>query len=333
MSHMVHLMRLNNTLSIILLSFASSAYCSDDARFIGANGSSGVIHLGERHYSPSLGRFISQDGVKQLYSHYNYTNGSVILMSDSTGMAKENKNIKARYQKLEGEGSAFDSSILEFIDADVLEGDINKIDEDIKKIAPPPANPDGTTPGVKAQKKNNSVIQPTPAPGAGGTFEMQESQPFAKNSGAKRKVRASSGDYVSYGTGDDGFKNQRLTAVDTDLDSEENPENKLTGSAFNRIRLDETSNVRVSEFDERNFVNFNHSGAPYVQPSGTLNHTGRLARDESRFRFRLKKRIGVGVGIGVIGGLSIFGIVELSTHKSSGPNPAPQPCTSPVSCP
>lgn len=333
MNHMEHLMRLNNTLSIILLSFASSAYSSDDARFIGANGSSGVIHLGERHYSPSLGRFISQDGVKQLSSHYNYTNGSVILMSDSTGMAKENKNIKARYQRIEGEGSAFDSSILEFIDVDILEGDINKTDEDIKKIAPPPANPDGTIPGVKAQKKQNAVIQPTPAPGAGGTFEMKESQPFARDSGAKRKIRASSGDYVNYGTGDDGFKSQRLNAAETDLDSEENPEHKLTGKAFNKVRLTDTSNVRISDYPERNFVNFNHSGAPYVQPSGTLNHAGRLARDESRFRFRLKKRVGIGLGIGVIGGLSIFGIVELSTHKSGSPNPAPQPCSGPASCP
>lgn len=77
-------MILMNKLLVITLLFSSSVHAK---RFLDKELDSKVlIHLGARHYSQSLGRFITQDKKKQFYANYNYGNGAVILYSDPTGL-------------------------------------------------------------------------------------------------------------------------------------------------------------------------------------------------------------------------------------------------------
>lgn len=70
--------------------FILSIICTNcyavEPRFIGKEISPMLHHLEARHYSNSLGRFITQDKKKQFYANYNYGNGAVILYSDPTGL-------------------------------------------------------------------------------------------------------------------------------------------------------------------------------------------------------------------------------------------------------
>lgn len=57
-----------------------------EPRFVGKQRSRILHYLEARYYSNTLGRFITQDKMKQFYANYNYGNGAVMLYSDPTGL-------------------------------------------------------------------------------------------------------------------------------------------------------------------------------------------------------------------------------------------------------
>lgn len=64
---------------------------------------SNLVHLGERHYSPSLGRFTATDKAKALFSGYVYTRGNPIAYSDPTGLMPGRQIVTELIEEFEGE--------------------------------------------------------------------------------------------------------------------------------------------------------------------------------------------------------------------------------------
>lgn len=65
--------------------FHTNSYAVEP-RFIGKDRSHVLHHLGARHYSSYLGRFISTDDMKAMSSGYAYTNGNPVMEYDPMGL-------------------------------------------------------------------------------------------------------------------------------------------------------------------------------------------------------------------------------------------------------
>lgn len=66
-----------------------------EPRFIGKERSNSLYYLGARHYSSSLGVFISVDDMKAMVSGYSYTHGTPIMEYDPTGLAPMEQEVAA----------------------------------------------------------------------------------------------------------------------------------------------------------------------------------------------------------------------------------------------
>ncbi|GFO72881.1 hypothetical protein BJAS_P3417 [Bathymodiolus japonicus methanotrophic gill symbiont] len=78
-------MRLNNVIAITL-ALLSSSVMGDDNMFLDLHKDANVSSLGDRHYSASLGRFLTPDRAKISISEYTYMNGNLIVRSDPSGL-------------------------------------------------------------------------------------------------------------------------------------------------------------------------------------------------------------------------------------------------------
>ena len=96
-------------LSLITLVAAASMPVSGDIHypdtgFLGMELSgANLVHLGERHYSPSLGRFTTADKAKALFSGYVYTKGNPIAYSDPTGLMPGRQIVTELIEEIDSE--------------------------------------------------------------------------------------------------------------------------------------------------------------------------------------------------------------------------------------
>ncbi|GAW86426.1 hypothetical protein bplSymb_SCF02607P002 [Bathymodiolus platifrons methanotrophic gill symbiont] len=77
--------RTRNLLLYLFLLFPMASSIAIGSRFIDHGNEMNLIYLESRYLNPTIGRFITQDVVKQYSSHYNYGDGRVILFSDTSG--------------------------------------------------------------------------------------------------------------------------------------------------------------------------------------------------------------------------------------------------------
>ena len=100
-------MRLNNVI-VIALTLLSAPVMGAGDMFLDLSKDSNVSSLNDRHYSASLGRFITPDVAKISISEYTYMNGDVIVGSDPSGLGPW-KRLMSFFKKAERQPIEFAS--------------------------------------------------------------------------------------------------------------------------------------------------------------------------------------------------------------------------------
>lgn len=329
-------------------------------RFINSGSDSNVVLMNHRHYSSSLGRFISQDGVKQLTSQYNYTNGDVIRSSDPSGLMKLNARgeiIEETIGALGAEGDSrsglrklwrpgtetgsgdFHTSV------DTLEGDINT--EDTQKLLPNKSVRNGSKGKVDRSKGaipkgNGSVVSPY-----GTEFQdalelniymrTGDEDALSRDRSDRLKTKYNHSDAGLGNQGGDGFHRSTLSMrEELDAAQIETTQEQRQGSPTEPEPQQGTEpepRVVLTDFggssdpggiQARYTTRGNYGSVPPGNTVSPMHMEGGLIYNVSR----LKKKIAAGVTAAVLAGGAIFGVVELASHvHSSGPpSPAPAPC-------
>ncbi|GFO72931.1 hypothetical protein BJAS_P3468 [Bathymodiolus japonicus methanotrophic gill symbiont] len=328
----------------LLIFLAYSFNCNAEyvgSRFIGLESIHNLSHLGERHYSRSLGRFITQDGFKQYHSHYNYLNGNTLASSDPYGLTGGDKKKKiAPAEKhpggAEGGEAAAVIEVLEDV-ADTLEGNINK--EDVKGAIPKQPFQKSARVGKTGSSKGKAVIESSNGPKE--TYPLTEfldpTKPATDASLDKGKLVIVRADELDHGqihnerqgrgragsnkSGSSGRSANSRTGL-----LENNPISGFaitgmrdgfvfnSGATFNRIETDRLAAGNPSSGTD-GYDTFNNVGIENDQ----------YEYDDAPTNHKIRNRVLIGVGILGVAGGAIFGIVELVGNKKA-PAPTPPPC-------
>lgn len=335
-----HHMKSNKLAFLICLAYSFN--CNAEyvhSRFIGLECTHNLSHLGERHYSRSLGRFITQDGFKQYHSHYNYLNGNTLASSDPYGLTGGDKKKKVTPTEPHpggatgGEAAAVIDVLQEV--ADVLEGDINK--EDVRGAKPKQNLQKSSRVGKTGSSKGRGVVQSSSGPVE--NYRLTEILDPTKTSldasldkGKLVIIRADELEHGQIhnetqrgsrpGSTKSGSSGRSATSRSGLLENKPISGFAITGMRDGFVYNSGATLTRIE--NERLAVN----------PSGgtdgydTFHNVG-VENDQYEYdaptSHKIRNRVLIGVGILGVAGGAIFGIVELVGNKNKSP-PTPPPC-------
>ena len=316
--------------------------------------------MNHRHYSASLGRFISQDGIKQLTSQYNYTNGDVIKNSDPSGLMKTNELGEVIKETIGALGVAGDSRAgLRKLhvwkpgtqtgdgdfhtDVENLDGDINS--EDTRKLLPNKSVRIGSRGKVDRSKGaipkvNNDVVSPY-----GANFDddielnqfmrTNDEDAFNRDRSARLQGKFETSNAGLSDKGGNGFNRSTLTLKDELEAAEiETTQERKQGSPTEpepEQGTERQPTLVLTDFggagdpagiQARYTARGNYGAVPPGNTVSAMQLEGGLIYNVSR----LKKKIAAGITAAVLVGGTIFGVVELASHVHPTGSPAPAPC-------
>ncbi len=342
----------------VALTFVSATALSENIqpRFIDIHNSSNLSSMGDRHYSPSIGRFISLDKAKNGFAEYNYTNGNPIAYSDPSGLGPGDI-----FRKLFGIAKKYETMAEDNLDKEITTADLSR-NEDVSNIGLDPSK--SNIPEKKLSKqaiRNQQVIRDETAAKSDETLKLQK----AHSSGKSARLHAGPLHSPTYGSSDYTFhhgsdgSNSTLTggqgaAGGPDDLPRDARAHDLQRSESSRSFSDgdgQPANIDVNtvtmEYFKGQEAKFSMSNQNYEEDPGRAQFTfedvdihknqARINREQNSFDSRGLSRVGrnrliLGVGVGLaITGVSLAAYFGTRSNDSteSMENLAPATCSNP----